>query len=274
MRSRFILPTLTFAAVIAVGVIWLRERAEARTLQDRVATLTRQEQKLTQLWAERDRLRLELQDARHRETATPLPAGLPVPAETSAPPTWVKGEWTPAAAWRNEGRATPQATTNTLLWAAVNGDLATLRGIFQFDEDTRAKARAWFDSLPPGIRALHGTPEDLVAGVTLANIAPDRAQLSWLHEDASDRAIVGLLLTGVAASAPPPPGAKAVQEIRPPSLDDRARYKVVVMNLQRAPDGWRVKVPAVAIDNLARNFRAPEAKQAGKNPTDPDHGQH
>lgn len=260
MRSRFILPTLTLAALLAVGVIWFRERAGAKTLQDRVATLTRQEQKLTQLWAERDRLRLELQAARHREPAAPLPAGLPAPAETPAPPAWVKGEWTPAAAWRNEGRATPQATANTLLWAAVNGDLATLRGIFQFDEDTRAKARAWFDSLPPAIRSLHGTPEDLVAGVTLANIAPDRAQLSWLHEDASDRAIVGLMLTGVPASAPPLPGAKTARENRPPSLDDPSRYKVVVLNLQRAPDGWRVKVPAVAIDNLARNLRAPAAK--------------
>lgn len=261
MRSRFILPTLTLAAVIAVGVIWLRERAEAQALQDRVGTLPRQEQKLTQLWAERDHLRLELQDARHLvPAAAPAPAGLPAPVETPAPPAWVKGEWTPAAAWRNEGRATPQATTNTLLWAAVNGDLATLRGIFQFDEATRAKARAWFDSLPPEIRSLHATPEDLVAGITLANIAPDRAQLSWLHEDASDRAIVGLMLTGAAASAPPLPGAKAAQETRPPSLDDRARYKVVVLNLQRAPDGWRVKVPAVAIDNLARNLRAPAAK--------------
>lgn len=260
MRSRFILPTLTLAAVIAVGVIWLRERAEGKALQDRFATLTRQEQKLTQLWAERERLRRELQDARHHEAAAPAPAGLPAPFETPAPPAWVKGEWTPAAAWRNEGRATPQATANTLLWAAVNGDLATLRGIFQFDDATRAKARTWFDSLPPEIRSLHATPEDLVAGVTLANIAPDRAQLSWLHEGPSDQAIVGLMLTGAAASAPPLPGAKAAQETRPPSLDDRARYKVVVLNLQRASDGWRVKVPAVAIDNLARNLRAPQAK--------------
>jgi hypothetical protein len=260
MRSRFILPTLTLAALMAVGVIWLRERAGAKALQDQAAVLTRQEQELAQLWAKRERLRLELQDARQREVAAATSAALPAPVETPAPPAWVKGEWTPAAAWRNEGRATPQATTNTLLWAAVNGDLATLRGIFQFDENTRAKARAWFDSLPPEIRSLHGTPEDLVTGVTLAHIAPDRAQLSWLHEDASDRAIVGLLLPGAVASAPPRPGAEAAQATRPPSLDGRPGYKVVVLNLQRATDGWRVKVPAVAIDNLARNLRAPAPK--------------
>ena len=28
--------------------------------------------------------------------------------------------------------------------------------------------------------------------------------------------------------------------LHPPALDDRARYNVVVLKLERAPDGWRV----------------------------------
>lgn len=264
MRARFLLPTLTLAAVIAVGVLWLRERAAAKSLQDRGATLAQREQALAHLQAEQQRLHQEVEDARRRASAE---SGLPVSGEPSvsseppAAPAWVTGEWTPAAAWRNAGQTTPQATASTLLWAAANGDLATMRTIFQFDDNTRAKARAWFDSLPPTARLLHATPEDLVAGVTLASISSDRAQLSWLHQGTDDRAIVGLLVAGSpAASAPPVPDAKAVPDKRPPALADHARYKLVVLSLQRASDGWRVQVPADAIDNLARNLRAADAR--------------
>ncbi len=249
---------LAFAAVLAVGVIWQRERAAAQALQARFTTLAQQEQKLAQLQADSERLQHEIREVASPdfpEPAVPAPAAAPV--ERPALPAWTVGEWTPGTAWRNAGRTTPQATATTLLWAAANGDVATVREIFQLGEDTRTKARAWFDSLPPAARAIHSTPEDLVAGVTLAHISPERAQLSWLHETDADRAIVGLLIAGPpAASAPPLPPAPAPGITQPPSLDDRAGYKVVVLNLQRASDGWRVQVPAEAIDGLTRSLRA------------------
>jgi len=263
MRCRRFLPLLTLAAVITVGVIWQWERAAAKALQDRFAVMARQEENLAQLQAQGERLRRELQVA-----ARPLPADHAVPSLAPAPierpvaPVWPVGEWMPATAWRNAGRASPQATTTTLLWAAASGDVASVRDTFQFGDDARAKARAWFDTLPPESRLLYATPEDLVAGVTLAHISPDRAQLSWLHEIDGDRAIVGLLVAGNRAASAPPLPVLTNKEARnlPPALDDRARYNVVVLNLQRAPDGWRVEVPAAAIDNMARNLRAPSAK--------------
>lgn len=258
MRSRFILPTLTLAAVIAVGVLWFHGRETARALQVRTALLTQREQKLAELQAKRERLREETGYVPRRVSVEPA---LLAPAPAAVPaPAFEKGEWTPATAWRNAGHATPQAATTTLLWAAANGDLATLRNLFQFDEATRTKARAWFDSLPAAIRSLHATPEDLVTGVTLAHIAPDRAQLSWLDESAGDRAIVGMLIAGPAAISAPPLPARQTPQGTPPSVADRAGYKVVVLSLRRASDGWRVQVPADAIDNLARNFRAPAAR--------------
>jgi hypothetical protein len=262
MRSRLLLPMLTLAAMVAVGVIWQRERATARALQNRFAALAQQEQTLAQIQAEQERLRREV-----RESAIPVahePAASapePAPAEKPASPVWAVGEWTPANAWRNAGRATPRDTANTLLWAAANGDVATVREIFQFGEDTRAKARAWFDSLPPETRSTHATPEDLVAGVTLAQISPERAQLSWLHETDADRAIVGLLVSRPStATAATSPAIKPATGNLPPALEDRAHYNVVVLNLQRAADGWRVQVPADAIDNLTRSLRTSAAK--------------
>lgn len=254
MRFRLLLPLLTLAVVMAVGVIWRRERAAARTLQDRFAALAQKEQKLAQLQADRDRLQHEIQEVAPPalpEIAAPAPA--PVSIERPSPPAWTVGEWTPANAWRNAGRATPRDTATTLLWAAANGDVAKVREIFQFGDDTRAKARAWFDSLPPATRSTHATPEDLVAGVTLAKISPERAQLSWLHETDADRAIVGLLVSrpdaDKTASAP---AIKPATGNLPPALEERAHYSVVVLNLQRASDGWRVQVPAEAINTMAR----------------------
>ena len=262
MRSRLLLPMFAFAAVVAVGVIWQRERAAARALQVRFAALAQQEQKLAQLQADRDRLQREIQEIAPPappEPATPTPA--PIPVELPAPPAWTVGEWTPANTWRNAGRVTPQATATTLLWAAANGDVATVRELFQFGEDTRTKARAWFDSLPLAARAAYATPEDLVAGVTLAQISPERAQLSWLHETDTERAIVGLLVSRPETATPAaPPAITPATGNLPPALEERAHYSVVVLNLQRGSDGWRVQVPADAIDNLTRRLRAAAVK--------------
>ncbi len=106
MRCRRFLPLLTLAAVITVGVIWQWERAAAKALQDRFAVMARQEENLAQLQAQGERLRRELQVA-----ARPLPADHAVPSLAPAPierpvaPVWPVGEWMPATAWRNAGRA-------------------------------------------------------------------------------------------------------------------------------------------------------------------------
>jgi hypothetical protein len=262
MRSRLLLPMLALVTVVAVGVIWQRERAAARALQTRFAALAEQDQRLAQLETERARLQREIEEAARFVPPKPMaPAPEPAPVASPSPRAWTVGEWTPSTAWRNAGRVTPQATTTTLLWAAANGDMATMREIFQFSEGTRIKARAWFDSLPPPARAAYATPEDLVAGVTLAQISPERAQLSWLHETDANRAIVGLLVSRPDAVTPTTsPVIKPATGNLPPALEERAHYSVVVLNLERASDGWRVQVPADAIDNLTRRLRTAAVK--------------
>jgi len=269
MRVRRLFPWLALAAVLLAGGFWLRERVAAAALQDRFTALARQQQELARLQAGRDQLNRELQAALaqardERVTPTVRPAESP---ESS--PVWNAGEWTPAGAWSNEGRATPRAAIATLLWAAAGGDLAALRGMLDFNAAASAKARALFDRLPPAERASYGTPEDFFTAATLYQVPQTRAQLSWLHQADADHAIVGLLLATPASATPLPPlDYQPAANGAPPMLKGTSPYAVVVLNLSRASDGWHVNVPTTAIDNLARRLRAPGA-EAGSPPGGP-----
>ncbi len=259
-RSRLLPPLLVLACLLAVGLLWFHEHNHARTLQVQAAPVAREEETLAQLQAKNRDLRFAIQHASARVAEQPI-ATPPAAPVVAPPPLWVKGEWTPASSWHNAGRSTPQATTTTLLWAAAHGNLAELANLFQFDDQARERARDWFNALTPDVRLQYGTPENLVAGATLARIAPERAQLSWLHEDNNDRAIVGMLVGQAARSTKPQLSTSEKPEVpprtQPPALAEHSPYKVVVLSLRRFPDGWRVQVPAGAIDSLARRLREP-----------------
>jgi hypothetical protein len=252
MRLRRTFPWLaTFAVVVAAG-LWWHERGVTAALQARADTLAGEERKLARRQNERERVRRELGAAGNSAGAPGVAVAPAAESPPPPPPAWSPGEWMAAAEWRNEGRATPRATVATLLWAATGGDLVAMRNTLQFDDTTRRMAHAWYDSLPLGGRSLYATPEDLVAAATLASIPTTQAQLSWLHETDQGRAIVGILVAEPAAGAPSTPGFQPAVDNFPPMLTGPSRYRVVVLNLQRTLDGWRVNVPATAIDRLAK----------------------
>jgi hypothetical protein len=179
----------------------------------------------------------------------PEPARLVV---SPAPTAFVTGEWTPAEAWRNEGLATPRAAVATLLWAAIGGDIPALQSVLEFDDATRAKAQAWLETLPAATRSLYATPEDLVASVTIKNIAPTAAQVSWFHQSDDEHAVVAVLVAGPAAAAPAPVAIKLADGNTAPSLVKDSTNQLAVLNLRRTPGGWRVIVPTAAIDRMAK----------------------
>ena len=169
------------------------------------------------------------------------------------------GEWTPIAAWENEGRSTPRSTIATLLWAAAGGDLVMLKTALEFDDATRAKAREWFDTLPPATRTLYATPEDLIASVTIKNIPQTAAQLSWFHQSDAEHAVVGVLLeTPEAPVSESDEILEPAQEGAPPSLANQNPNRMAVLNLRRSVSGWRVVVPAAAIDRIANELNPQE----------------
>lgn len=91
----------------------------------------------------------------------------------------------PLDAFRNVGRATPQAAFQTAIWASVKGD-ASLRTMFDLSGAAREKAEAVLSRLPASSRAIYGTPEDLVGVFFSAGILVGTDRFQILGDDVID----------------------------------------------------------------------------------------
>jgi hypothetical protein len=209
-----------------------------RTLQPDAAELARLQREA----AERVRQQQEL-DA-DEET----PAGAP-------PELLTVGEWLPPKAWKNRGSATPTATVESMLWAAAGGDIAKLRDLLQFDDATRTKVRQIFAQLPENSRSLFASPEQLVAAFTAKSIPLGDAQLVWQNQPGPDEAVACVWITNPDAaavhdSATQPPSDPNAPPMQPPNKNRSA----AILALHRTAEGWRVIVPARAVDHLAKEL--------------------
>jgi hypothetical protein len=261
MRAAKIFRVVSFVAIFIAVAFWFHERATATALNARLTALSGEEQRLSDLRAERTRLRGQLSAVDRPTNSLPVVAAdysRNRPAAPAATDAFALGKWTPVAAWKKEGRSTPRSTVSTLLWAAAGGDLAEVQKILQFDTTAHNAARAWFDALPAATRSLYATPEDLVASVTMGRIPPTNAELSWFHETDADNAIVGIMLAG--PLSPRPDTAASIQPSvanEPPFLKSNNTNLLAVLNLVRTPDGWRVAVPVAAIERMAKVLSVP-----------------
>lgn len=139
---------------------------------------------------------------------------------------------TPADALKNLGRATPESATQTVLWAAVGGDVETLASAFVFTPTAREKANAWFAGLSENTRQQYGSPEKVIALM----IAKDAAGLS------------GMQVLGQKEIAPDNVGVR----VRFGSVDGKTKDDNLVM--QRSSDGWRMVLPDNAVEKFARQL--------------------
>lgn len=259
MRAHSLIQVLSAAVIVTVVAIAMKSRATAVDLQARLATLTTARSDVSHKWVqERDRLRFALEEAtlRRQEDATPT---LPVLTQPEPPlavaSLWKLGEWCSARDWRNEGQSTARNTVGTLLWAAAGGDLASMTSLLAFDETSRTQAQIFFDALSPAARAAFPSPEALVASLTIQAIPTSAAQLSWFHQRDDDHATVGLLLGDPNQPAPTEILAVAPKDNRPIMLVDHRDTRLTVLSLQRSSTGWRVVVPAAAVERLARQYK-------------------
>ncbi|MCX6951618.1 MAG: hypothetical protein NTV51_05475 [Verrucomicrobia bacterium] len=150
-----LLASALLAGALGIGGLkWrnARLRAEADGWRQRNAALS-------DVREENRRLRAEAEAA--AQTVPTAAAGSSVPV-SPAPASVAAGHLVPLEAFRNLGRDTPRAAFETIIWAVVKGDDATMVDVLSLEGAARAKAEAILARLPASSRAQYATPEKLV----------------------------------------------------------------------------------------------------------------
>jgi hypothetical protein len=143
-----------------------------------------------------------------------------------------------------------------MLWAAAGGDVHALTGLLELTDATRAQAAELLGKLPAELRGAFGSPEELIAIATVKKIPLTEAQVAWFNETDDDHAVIGLMLTSADAEAAP--ALEGVEEGKPPMLPERGINKLAYLSLHRTASGWRLVVPATAVDRIARELIGPK----------------
>ncbi|HEY0966014.1 MAG TPA: hypothetical protein VGD88_01380 [Opitutaceae bacterium] len=151
----------------------------------------------------------------------------------------------PAAQWTNAGRATPAATVETVLWSGRSGEVDQLASLLTFDEPVLARAKALFDRLPAEARLRHGSAERLVALLTARDATYEAMQIAAMTP-VSDTNLKRL------QEVQPEVTGMVVMQARVQRPGQSPGIKTLV--LRQKSDGWRLVVPAAAIESYALQF--------------------
>jgi hypothetical protein len=195
-----LISALVFTVGAASGIYWGVERHDAALLQSRLdAARDRQDEidrrrlehdrllRLQPAAGELERLRAEVRRARQDGRSAD-------PQANSRVDSLRPGFWAPASTWRDQGRATPEATLETMLWAASGGNVSALKNVLILAPETRTKAAEMISGLQGASRQQFGSPEDLVAVIVAGSLPLDSAQLVARQQNQDDQAIEYLRL--------------------------------------------------------------------------------
>jgi hypothetical protein len=232
--------TLIIGLSLVAGVWWGLERNRAALLRAQIEARRGEQGELARLRAEHERLLRAQPSAEEldrlargvwtREAAA-VESGVArgaSPAETRA---LRPGVWAAAAEWKNCGRATPEAAVETTLWAAAGGELGALKEAFAFDEDTRARAEKILAGLPGVVRRQYATPEALLALFVARDVPQDSMRVVTRQQHDDDNATVYVRVK-----------------------DAEGKTRPIYLTLRRDDGGWRLLVPAQAVENIAREL--------------------
>lgn len=241
MRANYVITTVLVAGLL-IG--WLVQAGETRRLRAELSLARERQAELAGLREEQRRLQAQQPSAAQlAELQATLDARSRLERELEQRTVERSqglhyGEWMPHKAWQNRGAATPRAAVESALWAAAGGDVQALAALIELDPIARERAAALHEAMPAETRRQYATPDALLASLTLPKIPCTEAQLVWSHV-ADDRASIGVMLQPEPPVAPPAAGTS-------PSL-----RRLVTLSLHRTEQGWRLVLPAKAVDRLA-----------------------
>lgn len=141
-----------------------------------------------------------------------------------------------AGAWKNSGKASPEAAAESLMWAADSGDLEALAGAIVLEGGAREAAAALHAKLPPEARKLYDSPEKLIA-LLLARDTDARAMQVLGASISGSEALVNLRLQ-----------------------KDDGKTKEEGYQFRNTGDGWRLVLPAKAVEKMSKKLSDPPKK--------------
>lgn len=226
----------------------LQAERRAEQQEQQLASARARAEELDRLLAERAavaRLREELETLRHRAAA---PAAVREERAPAPVRPGLAGNVLSFSLWQNAGRTTPEASLETALWAAVNGDIDTLTNLLIFDPEARREATALFTQLPAHLRQEFVSPERLVAVLAAKDVPLGSAALLNQY--------------------PTPTETKLAVQV----FDAEGKHRMALLSVRPDENGWRFVVPANAVKRYATWLRAPpsslplEPMTVGRNP--------
>jgi hypothetical protein len=227
-------PTLTFILCATAGAYWGIERHTTSELRERLEAIRDQRYELTRLRQERNRLlRLQPGPGEPQQYGVEVhPSGQDagiVDEQSDAKTVSLKpGLWASASTWRNQGRATPEAAVETMLWAAAGGDVTSMKDTLVLDRDARLKANEILADLASTPRQF-ASVEDLAALVVAGKVPLDSAQIVARQQNQDDQVTEYLRLKNA-----------------------KGQTRQVFLSLVRAPGGWQLVVPGSALEEFGR----------------------
>jgi hypothetical protein len=145
--------------------------------------------------------------------------------------------------WVFSGRRTPQATIESVLWAASRGEVDRLAELLGFTPDVEAEADTMFSRLPAASKQEYGSAEKVVATL-LAGSFPKDAQASTIlteHEYGDKDAAIAMAVT---------------------HSDGQGRTNV--FQFRKTTDGWRLMIPAAILNDYEKTLLGDQqAAEAG-----------
>lgn len=243
-----------------LGLAWVGEKFSTGRMAAELIRLRQQRAEMAGLLHERDGLLRRLNDVEKLEKTPPEQTAPAIPTDAkpkaSLRSTLPLGDWVGAKGWGFRGQATPQASIESVLWAAAGGDVATFKQLLLFSEETRTAAAKLLAAMPASARLAYPGPEDFISALTIKRIPLGEAQLVWLNQIGSDNATACVFLKdplnpiGSNESEPVPQGAVKV----PPQLPADPKTGLTYLSLQREGNRWRVVVPPIAIEMMAKEL--------------------
>ena len=138
--------------------------------------------------------------------------------------------------WSDAGRASPDDTMHSAIWAALNGDTDALATMIAFEPESLAVAEDLFASLPEPTRAQYGSAEKLIA-MMMSGRMPLNLGVANLVEQTNET-----------------PAIANVKFQLKDSSSGLARD--VTFRFQRAGAGWRLLVPKAVVAEFQQSLQS------------------